>query len=208
MLPAGHGYRTPGEGLVHLAHESTHAINSRIRNAAAPNSVFNAFFVGHGTACILREPRVPLSAIAQFVPAELRGPTSFNLYLVRQAGQWNDQPLYVLDEWTAYVNGAAVGLDNATRDNATRGGQPEPCELQQAIEFCGYATALLLAVERLDPAYPDEDKKSLQEFVAWQCERVWMLCERAKAMGPQAWSAGCEAAQVRFCGRFCKEVKE
>lgn len=201
MLPAGHIYATPGESVVNLAHESTHGVNSRIRNylAQQPGGAgVNAFFVGQDRgAFVLREPRIPLALVARYVPAECRG-VSFNLYLVQQAGQWNEQPLYVLDEWTAYVNGAVVGLES---------GRPEAYELQQAIEFCGYATALLLCVERHDKTYSDKERINLEEFIGWQCGRVRALSQTARKI-PAAWSLGCERALGNFEKRFCKEVRE
>lgn len=197
MLPSGHIYLT-SDGPVSDAHETTHGVNSRIRQEYGGAGAVNAFFVGRDfRAFVVAEPRIPLALVGRFVPAELRG-VSFQLYLVQQAQQWNNQPLYLLDEWTAYANGAEVGLDLA----ANGSGRAEPYELQQAIEFCGYATALLLAVERHDQAYPDKAK--LVEFIAWQCERVAILCDRAKKM-PGAWSMGCEAALGAFEKRWVKK---
>lgn len=191
MLPAGHMYLTAGESNVNAAHETTHGVNSRIRQTLP--SGWNAFFVGQGTAFVLREPRVRLSDVLRFVPGDLRG-GGCSLYLQQQQRDWNDQPTYVLDEWTAYTNGAIVGFDI---------GRPEWMELERAIEFGGYATALLLAVEDLDPDYADKD--ALAEFVGWQLSRVCLLSEKAKKSGQ--WRGSHETLASRFQARFVRDEK-
>lgn len=194
MLPAGHIYLTAGESNVNAAHETTHGVNSRVRQMYG--SGVNAFFVGQGSdaknnAFVCREPRLRLSDVLARVPGDLRG-GGCALYLGRQQRDWNDQPTYCLDEWTAYVNGATVGFDI---------GRPEWMELERAIEFCGYATALVLAVEDIDPGYADKD--ALAAFIGWQLCRVERLCERAKKAGQ--WRASHEALSSRFLKRFVRE---
>ena len=189
MLQAGHIYLTPGESNVNAAHETTHGVNSRLRQMYSGG--VNCFFVGQGKAFVCREPRVRLSDVLARVPAELRG-NGCALYLQQQQRDWNDQPTYCLDEWTAYVNGAIVGFDI---------GRPEWMELERAIEFCGYATALLCAIEDLDPGYAD--KAALSEFVSWQICRVSVLCERAKKAG--VWRESHEGLSSRFVNRFVRE---
>lgn len=189
MLPAGHIYVTPGESVVNAAHETTHGINSRIRQMYSGK--VNALFVGSGRAMVLREPRVRLSDVLRFVPSELRG-SGAGLYLQQQQSYWQNEPLYVLDEWTSYVNGSLVGLDV---------GRPEALSIERAVEFGGYATALLCAVEQLDSAYADKD--ALAEFVSWQLARVEWLSERAKKAG--VWGANHEALSTRFLSRFVRD---
>lgn len=190
MLSAGHIYITPGESNVNAAHETTHGVNSRLRQMYSGG--VNAFFVGYGgRAFVCREPRLRLSDVLPRVPTDVRDDGA-GLYLQQQQRDWNGQPLYVLDEWTAYVNGATVGFDI---------GKPEWLELQRAIEFCGYATALLCAIEDLDPGYAD--KAALAEFVSWQICRVSVLCERAKKAG--MWRESHESLSSRLQLRFVRE---
>lgn len=140
---------------------------------------------------MLREPRVRLSAVLPFVPAELRH-SGARLYLVQQAAHFELQPLNVLDEWTAYVNGTQAGFE---------AGQPEAHSLERSLEFCAYATALVLAVEKFDAGYAD--REALCEFVAWQLERVSRLAARSKQAG--VWQPVHETISSNFQRRFVKE---
>lgn len=190
-LPAGHPYLEPGESMVNWAHESTHGINSRVRNAIAPNGRVNAFYVGSGRAFALREPNVSLAVVSRYVPQELRR-AGFTNYLLEQQRYWNGQPLYVLDEWSAYLNGNAAGLEL---------GLAEKTSTARMIEFCAYATAVVVAVEAHDPSYPD--RELLAEFVASQLERSIDLAERAACFG--AVTAEHEEILRAFCNRYVQE---
>jgi hypothetical protein len=129
--------------------------------------------------------------VLRYVPADLRGENA-GLYLQQQDANWGSQPLYVLDEHSAYINAYAAGLE---------GGYADPGDLQRAIEFGGYATALLLAVEDLDPNYAD--KAALVEFIGWQLARVCLLSERAKKSGH--WRDSHETLANRFQVRFVRD---
>lgn len=170
-MPAGHAYLTPGESMVNWAHETTHGINSRVRDAIAADGQVNAFYVGWGKAFALREPNVSLATVSRYVPPELRR-AGFANYLLEQQRSWNRQPLYVLDEWSAYLNGNAVGREL---------GIAEKTSTARMIEFCAYAAALVQAVEAHDPSYPD--RELLAEFVAYQLERSIDLAEHAACAG-------------------------
>lgn len=186
--PPGQEQQSPS--IVTVAHETTHSVNARVRNSFGDGSRFNAFFVGQRTAFVLREPRVRLSAVLRFLPDELRH-TGARLYLVEQAAHYELQPLNVLDEWTAYANGTQAGLD---------AGRPEAHSLERAIEFCGYATALVLAVEKFDAGYAD--REALCEFVGWQLERVSRLAARSREAG--VWQPVHEALLANFQRRFVR----
>jgi len=77
----------------------------------------NGFYVLEDRAVIIDEPNTTITAAANLVPKSLRGGV-YNLYMVQQASSWNDTPLYVFDEWTAYGNGAAVRLDLGIKERA------------------------------------------------------------------------------------------
>lgn len=155
-------YRTAGESVTNWVHEGTHGINSRLRNPH-PNGTHNGLYVLNGRAVILREPKVGISTVARYVPVERRDET-FRTYFLESGSQWQSQPLYLLDEWVAYTNGTAAGIESGTRD-------AESCE--NMLEFATFATALLQAVEAHDPSYPD--KALLAEFVGWNLQRVLEL---------------------------------
>jgi hypothetical protein len=190
LLPAGHAYNQPGESAVNWAHESTHAVNSRVQGALVRETKQNgwAAMLVQGpkskvespqlatldfrlATFICRQPRLRLRDVAAAVPTDERGPV-YGLYLLRQQSQWDECPLYVLDEWSAYLNGTTVGLEI---------GRPEAASLEQALEFQFYAAALLRAIARLDPNYSDRD--ALSAFVAGQVLRAGELLAEARRQG-------------------------
>jgi hypothetical protein len=160
---------SPGEihrssDLVEEAHETTHSLNNRIRASFGGwTGGVNAFYVGDGYAMVLREPRIRKSQVAATVPQSLRGQW-FGLYVAGNQA-WDGQPLYLLDEMTAYINGAIVG-SQVNSDQMRH-------QLNCSFEFVGYAGALLDTVDRLDPNYPD--RKLLGEFVSFNTTRALSL---------------------------------
>jgi len=110
-MPRGHIYRFPDD-LITWAHETTHGLNSRVRNANyEQGKVKNAFYVLDGKALLLEEPRgFLLSDVARRIPTVLRGKI-YKLYMIDQQSGWNDRPLYMWDEWVSYANGTATRID-------------------------------------------------------------------------------------------------
>lgn len=195
-MPAGHVYRDSRH--VTWAHETTHGLNARLRNqrvelvrvhyaleGGVPNYYalprpagdydlnvslgnVNAAYCLEGRYLLLPEPSCRLSQIAQAVPQSWRG-MSYQLYLVQQQRYWDGQPLYVLDEWTAYLNGLATALD-------AQGGDGQYSDVLQAVEFFGYGMVLLAYVSRLSYGSLAE----LQRIVGWLGQRTRELYQRAK----------------------------
>jgi len=155
-------YRNPAD-LANWAHEATHGVNARVRNEVGRETGqrVNAFYVGGGRACVLREPRFRKSDVAAAVPAQQRGP-EFARYLAGQAA-WDDRPLYILDEWVASTNGSLVarelGQTARMRDSQAH-----------AREFVPYVQAVAACCDRLDPAFPD--RQALADFIAWNTRRI------------------------------------
>ena len=142
------------------AHEMTHQLNSALRNKVGQAS--NAFFVGSdkGWWVSLKEPKVTLSQVAELVHKEYRN-EAYELYLKDQQKYWNDQPLYVLDELSAYINGSTVAIEEGLPDHGSH---------DRAKWFGHYAACVVLACHKYDPTYPQ--LKELQEFVIWQNGRI------------------------------------
>jgi hypothetical protein len=113
-LPAGHIYKDSDK--VTWAHETTHGINARIRNELR---VQNGFYCLFNRAFTIDSPKITLKDISNNTPASLKQGKTYKLYIVQQQRYWNDTPLYVLDELTAYTNGAIVGIENQMWDRAT-----------------------------------------------------------------------------------------
>ncbi len=108
----------------------------------------NGFYVGGNRAIILAEPGIRKSNVAKYIPSGLRG-MRFTTYVTGQR-DWDDTPLYIFDEWVAYNNGTATGVDlNKLGDGSGRGtDQP-----MGPLEFFAYALGLCKAVEDLDSGY-------------------------------------------------------
>lgn len=175
-MPAGHIYGD-NEGPVNWGHETTHGIQSRLRRGSGTT---NVFYVGGDRCIVLREPKMLLRHVAPFVPQSLRTPL-YQDYVVKAAtmqmgagwDNWDDQPLYILDEWTAYSNGTEVALEVIALGGGDHGLEQSA---QCMIQFCGFAASLLRAVDASDPNYADRDQ--LQAFVAWGVERALALADR------------------------------
>jgi hypothetical protein len=95
-------------------HEQVHGVNSRIRNE---NRVAVACYILNDKAWTIQaHPKFTLGVgdLADKIPTDQRGDAS-QLYMLQQQRWWNDEPLYVLDELTAYTLGtmADVEMGNA-----------------------------------------------------------------------------------------------
>jgi hypothetical protein len=137
-----------GDGRTTNAHETVHFINSDIRNweVRQGNSKATGFFISPDRGFVTREPRFRKSQINRFVPASLRF-SRFNLYLVQQV-EWDDRPLYIFDEWVAYIAGGQVGVDDHKR------GVPKDNTVdvvEGCIEFSVYSVATCMAIKEYDP---------------------------------------------------------
>lgn len=151
-------------------HESSHGISSVLRQKFTKRGKINAFYVLKNKAIILQEPPTTIKKVAPLVPRSLRG-MSYNLYLVQQAESWNDESLYILDEFNAYTNGTAVGLNL----NLNRG---ESC--QQMLDFVVYSVCLAGAIENSKQDGNTYDDQEFKQFLMWQIERAISYCEKAK----------------------------
>lgn len=201
-MPANHGYAFPNMPMT-WAHETTHGLNSNLRSGKPG---VNAFYVLHGKAMLIREPKGRLSSVSQLIPPSLRGP-SFNLYLIEQQRYWECEPSYMLDEWVAYINGSCCG-----REISENGWH---FELLQAINFTVYSLAMAHAVSASDPTY---DHTQLREFVKYNAGRVRWLIERLDESGDDdthvrqiraylaAWRTGTESASLRaFAAEYLEQ---
>jgi len=153
--------------LVTAAHECTHGINSNTRVQVGGKS--NAFYCLDDWVCILREPNFRKSQVCAYVPSDLRGGV-WSLYMAGQT-EWDDRPLYILDEWIAYINGAIAGQE--LKAMGRTGNRVIDADIRHCVEFSGYASALMQAVDRLDPNYPDRER--LEAFVAYNLKRTLAL---------------------------------
>lgn len=134
-----------GSDKISSAHEVTHCINSDVRNAAGGN--VNAFYHMRDRAIVLPEPKCRKSDAVEFIPQSLR----FSRYSTYVSGQseWDGQPLYLWDEWTAYLNGAITGIDLDARKELSRDEYGSDWVFAP-LEFVTYGVAVLMAADKHD----------------------------------------------------------
>lgn len=168
-MPPNHGYAFPSMPMT-WAHETSHGLASRLRMQQGGRKC-NVLYCLQGRAAVIDEPRGTLSAVAKLVPRSLRGP-SFKLYLVEQQRYWQNEPTYMLDEWTAYINGSECGSEVAE--------DGWHYELLQACNFCVYSLAMAQAVSTSDPQY---DHTQLRAFVRFNIGRTRAIWQRLEASG-------------------------
>lgn len=168
-VDAGHPMRNtsdPGN----WAHELTHYLQNELRNAT--REVDNCFYVGKGSYIRLLEPNVTLRQVAAEIPESDRG-MFYKTHFVDQLSQFNDRPLYVLDETCAFAIGWQYHLSTNTSDKARK---------QAVREFVPYSRALLRAVRKHDPGYKQLDE--LEAFVEWNARRAAVMLDEEEEVKP------------------------
>jgi hypothetical protein len=97
--------------------------------------------------------------------------------------EWDDTPLYLWDEWNAYINGGAVGVDQVQgglwHDDWQDG-------VAGQLEFSVYALALAQAVSENDPEY-FADYRQFTEFLAWNLKRSFAVYALGSVMPQFRW---------------------
>lgn len=149
-------------------HETTHGINAFLRRKyawRAASGRINGFYVLDGRGVILLEPNLKKSAVAGFVPDVLRF-DGYGIYMDDEA--WEDFPLYLLDEWVAYVNDSMANVDDV-RSGRYAGGWTNG--VTGCLEFSIYAVALAMAVAEHDPAYW-QNYTQFRTFLVWHLKRA------------------------------------
>ena len=207
-LPLDYGYVYRDSDLLTSAHETTHGINSHVRNNFNDTGQqANGFYVMEDRALILVEPAIRKSDINAYVPESLRG-SRYDLYLGGM-WDWDDMPTYIWDEWVAYTNGGAVGVD-LVRSGLWRYDWRDG--VMGSLEFTVYGLALGMAVEALDPDYFAEEEQ-FREFMAFQTERAMGVFFAGREMEPFAWDRQdalyrelCEGAGAEELRRFVRRT--
>lgn len=127
------------------------------------------FYLLEDQAIMLVNPLGTISEAAKLVPSSMRY-SRFNLYMVKQASQWNNEPLYIFDEWVAYRNGAKCLIWDA-QHGGTQDGNSD--FIFAPLEFCTYGVAVLKMA-----AGHGELAPSLIDFARWllaDCFNVYFI---------------------------------
>lgn len=160
------------------AHETTHGINSEVRNEyfLKLKKKVNAFYCLDGRAVIVEEPNMKKSQVDKFIPAVLRS-YRYNLYIVGQK-DWDDTPTYLCDEWSAYVNGGICCVQDAKDGNASEGNFDG---VSGCLDFSIYTMALCMAIKEHDPSYWKENLQ-FRSFVIWEMKRAEATFREGRAI--------------------------
>ncbi len=181
-LPSSYGSTYYDADHVTYGHETSHGIHAHIRNYLNDTGTnANGLYVPGGRACLVREPAMRKSAVAAYIPSNLRW-SRYSLY-ISGASDWDDTPLYVWDEWNAYVNGAEVGIERATTGRWTSGWRGT---VDGVIEFVVYGVAVGMAAEAEEPGYFAREPNFLA-FMAFELERSMTLFRQGQTIAVMEW---------------------
>jgi hypothetical protein len=166
-------------------HGKTHDVNSYLRNYFSRNRIgvtadgwvifekFNCFYLLNGDYCLLKEPNLTLEQVREFVPILAATKKPYQLYLVDQVGAFDDRPLYILDELTAFTNGA------------TYAGKFGGDRFRDVLDFITFSVSLGIAVQKKDPNYwKSKNGEDLKDFLKYATRKA--LYAEASQQGSQA----------------------
>ena len=165
-------------------HETGHGIHSYLRNGYTRElgKRVNGFYCFDGRGAIIEEPNMRISHIRRFIPENLRS-YRYKLYLVDQARSWGDMPLYIYDEWVAYVLGGTSNVDDVKqgRHNGKWSDGVSGC-----LGFSIYAVATCMAVKEHDPEYW-ENNKQFRNFTIWMLRKANETYKMGRRMEQFKW---------------------
>jgi hypothetical protein len=133
------------------AHETTHMVNNDIRNKYGKGFAGGGFYVGNNNAYVVDSPNFRKRQVANFIPEQLRA-SRFTTYVTGQQS-WDDNPIYLFDEWIAYVNGGSVAVEQV-KNGTYRDGWTDA--VMGMLEFTVYGSAVILATHQYDSGFFDK----------------------------------------------------
>lgn len=171
----------PYSDLITKGHETTHGINNWLMNNGDPPDGGDGrwhlqigLYLLDNRSVVIWEPDMKKDKVAEHVPTTLRG-SRYDHYVAGQPA-WNDHPLYLWDEWTAYINGTEVGLDQLEAGKWSAGRR---IAALGPLEFTVYALATGKAIAQHDPERWQNDPQ-LRELLAFNSERAMQAAQAAQ----------------------------
>lgn len=181
-LPAGAEYDgayrrfTEDYDLVTAGHEWTHYLNAYLCESGT-----TAYYLMDNKYVSLAIPK-KLRGLLPDVPACLQG-NLYKLYFVTARASARFDPLYLLNEWTAYANDVTVALDQLAEGKPLNPFFPDatqPYTAGNVLEFTFYGCAVGMAVKRHDPEYyASEAGQKLREFITFNAVRSLEVYSKA-----------------------------
>lgn len=139
------------------AHETAHGIHATYRNKhTSSNRPVNCLYMGDGKIAVIEEPEFLIRHVQRHIPMPLRG-YRYPLYFVEQLKYWDEQPLYIYDEWAAYICGGETAVDDHKRGI----GRTDEDSVSGCLEFGVYAIATYLTALERDPDHDPQLKAVL-----------------------------------------------
>ena len=150
------------------AHEATHGLNSCIANKYGMGDSLAGFYLLNGKGIYLSN-KISMSrySIAEsgLIPQTFRNldeTKRYDTYITRQEKELTSKsPLYIFDEWVAYINDASEAINLLENKKSLSGAQGQTSIGAGAVEFTVYSTAVGLALEKQEPSYLKEEPKFL-----------------------------------------------
>jgi len=158
-------------------HEISHSISAEIRNKAGGR--VNSFYLGKNKSATLQEPNFRKRDVAEYVPFRLRE-SRFNTYVVGQ-NDWDDTPLYIMDESNAYLAGMECAV--YLKEQNHRETESWQDHALGPLEFFVYTAALLITASKRDSGWFDREPKS-KDFFRYQFVRFLTNYEKCAKMFP------------------------
>lgn len=147
-------------------HESSHFISNALRKGRMG---YNGFYILHDDAVIIKEPPTTIGEVAEYVPSNLRG-LRYKLYFVEQRRYWDEQPLYIAEEWNCYTLGGMCAVDDYNNKKELE----RTDAVSGMFEFMVYCTALAMCVEDKCPEYWEANKQ-FKDFIQYRMDTSSMI---------------------------------
>ena len=162
------------------AHESVHMINAWLTNKHQKSPRVHGLYGLNGNGIIVEEPPIKKRDIARYIPEPLRF-YRYSTYITGQQ-EWDGEPLYICNEWIAYVSGGKVAIEAVQNQ--------EKVEWQDSVsgslEFSIYGIALAMAVQDLANDYWQSNKQ-FKDFMLWNLRRSYETYKMGREMKEFRW---------------------
>lgn len=159
----------------------------------------NGFYMLNGKGFKCKGPQIRKSQVANFIPQELRG-FRFRTYITGQTS-WDDTPLYIYDEWAAYIIGSTCAIELAEMGDTS----PKNTDISSGpIEFMMYSLGVVLAAQKHDPDFFSKEDKFM-DFVNEMAQNALTVGRKCNEIFP--WDATSKYLDL-WEGPVCKPLRD
>lgn len=164
------------DGRYTNVHETSHGISSEIRSNYRNQYEYqiNGIYMLFGKGVVLKEPKILITDITKNIPVQARG-YRYKTYFIDQTKYWNEQPLYILEEWNCYILGAECGVDDWENNYPLE----KTDAVSGAIEFAIYNIAMAKTIYELDKNYWDS-YQSFKDIIEYNLLRSYHVFSLGK----------------------------